>query len=168
MQHIYIYFCKRSATYINMSHKDVGVDGGLVTDKTYLFKFSRSNTRNYVLKASLDTVKVHWNCMILPSGCNTLENLEGSTSPLWILKVMAASVSLSLSLRLCLCLCLSLLPLRKEHELMAYWEYCFLSLGPYNAFPTLPLEMRWKAAHSVAKHTTRSCWCPWCLSICRP
>lgn len=126
-----------------------------VTENTSLFEFSRSNTRNYALKASLDMVKLHWNCMILPSGCSTLESPGGSTSSRWILKVMAVSL-LSLSLSL------------KEHELMAYWEYCFLSPGPYSTFPLLPLEMHGKAAHSMAKHTTRSCWCPWCLSICRP
>lgn len=63
---------------------------------------------------------------------------------------------------------LTLSSLRKERELMAYWEYCFLSLGFHSTFPMLPLEKHWKAAHSMAKHTARSCWCPWCLSICRP
>lgn len=77
-----------------------------VTENTSLFKFSRSNARNDALKASLDTVKLHWNCMILPSGCSDLESPEGSISPLWILKVMAVSPPLSLSL--------SLSPLRKR------------------------------------------------------
>lgn len=129
-----------------------------VTEKTSLFKFIRSNTRNDTLKASLDTVKLHWNCMILPSGCSALESPEGCTCPLWILKVVAVLLSPLFSL----------LWLRKEHELMAYWEYFVLSPSPYSAFPKLPLEMCWKAAHSMAKHTTRSCWCPWCLSICTP
>lgn len=71
-----------------------------VTENTSLFKFSRSNARNDALKASLDTVKLHWNCMILPSGCSDLESPEGSISPLWILKVMAVSPPLSLSLSL--------------------------------------------------------------------
>lgn len=82
-----------------------------------LFEFRQNNARNDALKTSLDTVKLHWNCVILPSGWSDLENPEGSLSPLWILKVTAVSLPPPFS------------PLRKEHELMAYWEYCFLSLG---------------------------------------
>lgn len=43
--------------------------------------------------------------------------------------------------------------LRKEHEPMAHWDYCFLSLSLNSTFLLLPLEMHWKAAHSMAKHT---------------
>lgn len=43
--------------------------------------------------------------------------------------------------------------LRKEHEPMVHWEYCFLSLSLDSTFLMLPLEMHWKAAHSMAKHT---------------
>lgn len=48
---------------------------------------------------------------------------------------------------------LAILRLRKEHKLMDHWEYCFLSVSLDSTFLTLPLEMHWKAAHSMAKHT---------------
>lgn len=65
-----------------------------VTVNSSLFKISGSNIRNYALKASLDTVKLHWNCMILPPGWSDLESPEGSASPVGILKVMEVSLPL--------------------------------------------------------------------------
>lgn len=57
-----------------------------VTENTSLFEFSGSNVRNDALKASLDTFKLQWNCVILPSGGSDLESHRGIISPLWIFK----------------------------------------------------------------------------------
>lgn len=59
-------------------------------------------------------------------------------------------------------------PQRKELELMAYWEYCFPISGLLWRIFSAALGNALKGRpHSMAKHTARSCWCPWCLSICR-
>ena len=129
-----------------------------VTENTSLFMFNQSHARNDALKSSLDTVKLQQNCMISSSGGGDLEAPEGSVSPPWILKVITLS--------------LSRLPLIRHWEKNRSWwpmeNIVFHLRASVVHFHCCPWKCVERQPTAWQKHTRRSCWCPWCLSICRP